>query len=290
MKFILYTFLLINTIYGCGLKYTPPEYINTSSSQNITRKTKVEQYIWESYKKTDLQYHPIVFAPSTVIKPLAYQQLDSLYELKYFNEQLGRYSPKLEQQISAKKAEIEATKQQIIYIEHHIYAIQNKEKMELYYSDIHFDTHANLIEFTITENYEIDSILLPIFKSYVTHESILHPNYQPSVEEEEFYTFFETELNYRTTFEKNSFLNHILNIFSVARTIQSIETKKIIEHLISDKFDKIFTKFDPKMITKIESVWEEEQLIYYRATVTENEQSTQLFFSPFLEIEQSFSK
>jgi len=285
MKLQIVSYLIISSLISCGLKYTPQESVMSEENKSVIRKTKVEQYIWDSYKTTQNKYQPIVFAPTTIIRPKAYQQLDSLYELKYFNEQIGKYSVTLEQQISKIKTEIASSKQRIVYIEHHLYAIQNEKKTDIYYADIHFDSQENITDFEITKHNEINSTFLPIFKSYITHESIIHPNYQPSEEEEEFYNFFNQELNERNSYQQNNFLNHILKILYIARQIQSIETKYIIETIIYDELSQNIDNFNKEMINKIETVWDDDTLIYYKATVTVNQKTQEIFFSPYLEQE-----
>ena len=95
-------------ISACGLQYTPTE---TREDLSQKRKNAVSQYIRDSYKDSSVVYQSLVFAPSTLIKPYHHRLLDSLYEIKFENEQSGRFDKDLEEKINNQKNVIANSKE-----------------------------------------------------------------------------------------------------------------------------------------------------------------------------------
>jgi len=286
MSPIIYNGLVLaamSMLVGCGLKYVPDPQLTTYQNSEVARKLKVEQYIWDSYKNTSLRYHPIVFGPTSTVKPPIFHQLDSLYEMHYFNEQIGRRNIAVEHEIKALRAKIASKGDVITYIEHHVYGIQDDHHITIYYADIQFGANAVIHDFTITTSYEIDSVLLPLYTAYITHESILYPNYQPNEEERKLYAFFETELHNRPSYEQNKFLNHMLHVFAIARQIKSVETKGLLQYFTMNYAQK-HEEIEQNTIDKIESLWQEDTLIGYAVQLA----NTSYLYNSYLElIEQS---
>lgn len=277
---LIVSLIVLILISACGLQYTPTE---TREDLSEKRKNAVSQYIRDAYKDSSVVYQSLVFAPSTLIKPYHHRLLDSLYEVKLENEQSGRFDKDLEEKINNQKNVIANSKEKIAYIEHHVYSIQTQGVSNTYYADVNFGTSDTVTGFTITQSYEFPSDLLRIFKSYITRESILYPNYGPTEEESEFYTFFDDEMSRRPLYEQNEFLTHMLNTFLIARTIRSLETQKILEQFAVIQSDN--RKYDPLLdvIHSVNGVWENDQLLRYEVNFTTPKGTFIAEFNPYFE-------
>jgi hypothetical protein len=266
---------------ACGLKYTPTETREDLAAQ---RKNSVSQYIRDSYKDSSVVYQSLVFGQPTLIKPYHHRQLDSLYEIKYANELSGRFDKNLEEKINNQKIVVANSNEKIKHIEHHIYSIQSKDISNIYYADIHFDSKNTVTEFLITQTYQFSSNLLAIFKSYITRESILFPNYGPTSDEQAFYDFFETELTTRPSYRQNEFMTNMLNTLLLARNIRSIETKMLLQHLsvIYAENRQYGSQID--VFHSINGVWENEQLLKYEISFTTPAGTFNGVFSPYFEL------
>ena len=80
IKSLLYSFLLVTLVASCGLKYTPTE---TRESFFQKRQRKISDYILNQMNGQTLSYTSIAYGKTTVLKPISYKALESLYELKY---------------------------------------------------------------------------------------------------------------------------------------------------------------------------------------------------------------
>lgn len=279
LSFISLFILLIST-YSCGLRYTPSE---TREDLTQKRKDAVSNYIRDSYKDTTVSYIPLVFAQPTVIKPYQYRQLDSLYEIKYTNEKAGKFDKALEEKINIQKNVIFSSKDKIEYIEHHIYSIQARDSSFIYFADVNFGTTDTVTGFTITQTYQFPKDLLPTFRSYITRESIVYPNYGPTEEEKSFYNFFDDELNRRPTYEKNDFMVHLLVTIYMARKIRSIETKPLLQQLTLFSLEKRDYNAQTDFFNSIDGVWDGSELVKYEVSVRTPKGAYFGIFSPYFE-------
>lgn len=264
---------------ACGLKYEPTE---TRENLAQERKNAVGEYIRDSYKDSSVVYQSLVFAPPTLIKPYHHRQLDSLYEIKFENEQRGKVDKQLEEKINNQKIVIENSSEKIKYIEHHIYSIQTEGIANVYYADIEFDSKSKVSNFTITKTYEFPSNLLSIFKSYVTRESIVFPNYGPTNEEKAFYSFFEEELERTPVYKQNDFMANMLSVFSLARNIRTLETKSLLQNFAVIHTEKRLSS-QVDVFHSINGVWENEKIVAYEINFTTPAGTFFGVFSPYFE-------
>lgn len=282
MKISLVLFLTFSLLLSaCGLKYTPTE---TREDFAAERKNSVSQYIRDSYKDSSVVYQSLVFGQPTLIKPYHHRQLDSLYEIKYTNELSGRFDKNLEEKINNQKIVVANSSEKVKYIEHHIYSIQTEGTSNVYYADISFDSKNTVTEFVITQTYQFPSNLLAIFKSYITRESIMFPNYGPTSDEQAFYEFFETELAARPSYQQNEFMTNMLNTFLLARNIRSIETKQLLQQfsIIYAENRQYGAQID--VFHSINGVWEGEKLLKYEVNFTTPAGTFNGVFSPYFEL------
>lgn len=281
-----YTFvsvLIILLVSSCGLNYTPTE---TREDLAANRKAQVEQYIRDSYKDSSVVYQPLIYASPTLIKPYNHRLLDSLYEVKFANEQAGRFDKELEEKINNQKIVIANSSEKIQYIEHHVYSIQTEGMSNVYYADITFDTKSNVTQFQITEDYQFPSNLLNIFKSYITRESIVYPNYGPTNDESVFYDLFENELRNRPFSQKNAFMTHMLTTFLLARNIRSLETQLLLQHYSVIQVENRQYSSQIDVFHSVNGVWENDVLLGYEVHFTTPAGTFKGEFSPFLELKK----
>lgn len=269
-------------ITGCGLKYTPTE---TPENKVLQRKNAVEEYIRVSYAdSSSIVYQPLLFGQPTVMKPHVYQQLDSLYEIKFNNEQRGITDRKLEAQIKNQLLAVQNSTEKITYVEHHIYSIQKEKMSNVYFADVYLNNKSYVTDFAITENYQFPSNLLSIFKSYITRESLLYPTYAPTEEELEFYNYFETQLNLQPSYRKNSFMTTSLTVFLLARNARTLETKPLLQHMAVIQSDNRQFNSQKDVIHSVDGIWNGEVLDHYEVKYTTPSGTFKAKFSPYFEI------
>ncbi len=282
MKNGLYFFwatLSLGVTSACGLKYTPP---TTKSDLIVNRQTRVSNYIQESYKDSSITYQSISFAQPTVVKPYIYEQLDSLYEIKYANEQRGKYDKSLEEKISNQKIVIQSSNQKIKHVEHHVYAMQKPTISYIYFSDIYFDNNGKIVDYITTNNYEIPTVRLSLYKSFILGESLIQSGYQASEGERKIFNLLHDELDRSTEYQKSDYAIQLTNVLYIIKQTKAVDTKSILRNLaVVNLEDRLFNSSTDKLI-RADGLYQGEDLIGYEVEVeTANGRTTILYNTSF---------
>lgn len=282
MKFVIYFFSCLSIILSsCGLKYTPTETREDLSSK---RKTTIEQYIRDSYKDTSVVYQSLLYGATTVVKPYNHRRLDSLYQIKYDNELRGKYDKELEEKINNQRHVVHSSNEKVSYVEHHVYNIATPENANIYYVDVKMNHLSEVVNFEITENFVLPSTLLASFKSYLTRESIVYPNFAPTNEELQFYDFFEQALTQKSIAEKDSFMTHMLTIFLLARNTRTIDIKLLLQHLSIIQVENRPFSSQVDIFQSVDGIYEGETLIQYEVKFKTPMGSFIAYFTPYFEV------
>lgn len=277
-------FIAIFSFTSCGLNYIAPP---TMENLVVNRKKKVESYIANEYQTTGAAYKSLLFGETTVVKPLNYKLLDSLFTVKYNNEKNGVYEPSLEDKIGNQKQIIQRDTATVIYIEHHVYAITDSINSEISFADVSLDPQLNVTEFKITEQHTIPKGLLPLYEDYLTEESIINPGYLATTSEHNLYQFYKDHYNALPYAEQEEFLVHTLKVFHLARSIKSVDTELLlkvigVKQVLNRSYDIAVDKY-----SSIDGLFINDQLQGYSATLESGGNKYILTFSPYLELEST---
>lgn len=262
--FALTIIVVLFSAFACGLKYTP---VKTNETSQLTRQSKASDYITESYKDSVITYHSISFAQPTIVKPYAYEQLDSLYDVKFNNELRGKFDKVLEEKIANQKIVIQNSSQKIQYIEHHVYAMQKPITSYIYFSDIIFDNNGNVINYSNSTSYEIPTNKLAIFKSFITGESLIQQGYSASEGERKIYNSLLQEMDKTPALNKNEYAIQMTNILSIIKQTKSVDIKVILKNLAVLNIEgRMFNQSTDKLI-RADGLYQEEELMGYEVEI-----------------------
>lgn len=251
----------------------------------VNRKKKVEEYIAGEYKATNSTYTSLLYGETTVVKPMNFVILDSLYNVKYNNERQGLFEEELEEKIGNQKQIIQRDTTKVIYIEHHVYAITDSINSEINFADISIDPQLNVKDFKISEQHIIPKDLLPIYEAYLSEESIVHPTYLATSSEHELYRFYKSQYEALSFAEREDFLVHTLKVFQLARAIRTIDTETLLKSIgIKLVFDRNYDRTVDNF-KSIDGLFVDDVLIGYIANLETIGEKYVLKFSPYLELE-----
>lgn len=277
IRFGIFLFILS----ACGLNYIPPA---TKEDASITRRRSIEQYIQDQYEDSSATYQSLLFGTTTVVKPTNYMLLDSLFAIKYSNEQNLIYDPKLDEKIGNQQQVIRQDTAKVVYIEQHVYAISTKNSAEISFADVTVTSDFLVQNFEITEQQLIKTEHIDYYSSYLQEESIIVKGYSPTAQEKNFYDFYKSYYNELRIVDQAIFLNHTLKVMQVARSIGSLNNEKLIKaltihHLFNRSLDESLDKF-----TSIDGFFSGEVLVEYITVLKSNEKNYIVKLSPYLEI------
>lgn len=273
--------LVLILFASCDLHYTPPPTLENASTQ---RKRTVEQYISDSYKDTSLTYQSLLFSETTVVKPENYKILDSLYLLKYNNEQNNVYDPQLEEKIAIQRTIIQLDTNKVTYVENHVYAISGALETEIYFADIGITNALKVTDFQIERQLTIPTEFIPEFTTYLTEESIVYPGYLPSQLEINFYTFYKEHEQTLGIAEAEDFIVHTLKLIHLGRNLKTIESRTLLQEL-SVKHASL-RKYNPEQDTfsAIDGLYENTVLLEYVVVLKNPDGEFVLRYTPYLEL------
>lgn len=220
---------LLTTLSGCGLHYTPPE---TPEAFEARRHKAVETYVQSNTKKEGLIYESVAFGKTQIVKPSSYRLLDSLYAIKYKNEQRGiRTDAILEEQIGNQRIIARNDTNRVLYIENHVFALTSDTTTEIYAADFQLSSEAVVNDMIIRESTFLPKRDTERYKQYLFNESFLNPGSQPSTSELRFYALFTNHFNELSKGQRDLEVKHMLLIMEIAQKRSSLGPEGIAKTL-----------------------------------------------------------
>ena len=214
---------------GCGLHYTPPE---TPEAFEQRRHKAVETYVQNNTKQEGLSYESVAFGKTQIVKPSSYRLLDSLYAIKYSNEQRGlRTDAILEEQIGNQRIIARNDTNRVLYIENHVFALTSDTTTEIYAADFQLSSEAVVNDMIIRESTFLPKRDTERYKQYLFNESFLNPGSQASTSELRFYTLFTNHFNELSKDERDLEVKHMLLIMEIAQKRSSLGPEGIAKTL-----------------------------------------------------------
>ncbi len=283
MKGFIYSFstIVILTTVACGLKYTPPV---SKERVMVDRQKAVTDYIRASYKDSTITYHSISFANPTTVKPYIYEQLDSLYEIKFQNEQLGKYDKELEEKIANQRIIIQSSNQKVKHVEHHVYVMQTPQVSHAYFSDILFDENGQIDDYKASASYSFPTNQLQLFKTYMTGESFIQTGYAATQGENDIIQLMSTELDKKSGEEANEYFQQMMNVFSIIKQTKQVEIKNILKNLvILNTENRLFNTTSDKII-RTDGLMQDKKLVGYEIEFETPTGKKTLIYTPNLEL------
>ena len=214
---------------GCGLHYTPPE---TPEAFEQRRHKAVETYVQNNTKQEGLSYESVAFGKTQIVKPSSYRLLDSLYAIKYSNEQRGlRTDAILEEQIGNQRIIARNDTNRVLYIENHVFALTSDTTTEIYAADFQLSSEAVVNDMIIRESTFLPKRDTERYKQYLFNESFLNPGSQASTSELRFYTLFTNHFNELSKDQRDLEVKHMLLIMEIAQKRSSLGPEGIAKTL-----------------------------------------------------------
>lgn len=222
-RLIMYFFL--SGLTSCGLKYTPPE---TPEAFEEKRHNAVESYIRKGLMSDSSSYSSIAFGETKTIKPASFRVLDSLFEVKYQNEQKMISDLELENIITAQRESIIKDTAKIHYLEYHVFSFVEGDSVRIVETEVTLDRSLKIKDQQIISTILIPKKMQENYKRYLFGESFLYPESMSTIEEDQFYAFFKNEINGRTGVQKDELILHTLSLMELGHKKKSVRTNELL--------------------------------------------------------------
>ena len=280
-------------ISSCGLRYIPQE---TPQQFEERRHEAIKNYARSQFGKDSSNFSPLAFGELTVIKPDAYKSLDSLYALKYKNEEKHINDKHLEEQIELQRNFALSDTGKVSYLETLFFSYGSGDTIEFYTALFNVNHEAQIANMSIIESTYLPKRYASAYKIYLFEESFIDQGNWPTTEEQRFYNNFKAHASELSTSKREKFIIHTLDLMDLAGKTQTLGTenllralvqKKILGNSYSDKYLKEF-KFE-----KIEEIIDNKSVISgyivhfsYKDKTDENAVYSRydLEYNPYLEL------
>ncbi len=220
-------------VTSCGLKYVPLE---SPQSFEQRRHDAVEKYVTSQLAAENLPYSSIAFGESQVIKPISYKLLDSLYLLKYNLENQGRFDKVLEQKIENYRIIALNDTNQVLYIENHIFTLGKGDTLEFYSALFQMEKDLEIDDIILQESVFLPAKYKKGYLTYLFENAFILPDYAPTQEEINFYSYYKNALYSLSKAEKDPFILHTLKLMELAARIKSTTTSELLKAQTTDLF------------------------------------------------------
>lgn len=252
-----FSFLVLTLLGSCGLKYVPTE---TPEQFEARRHGAIENFIKTSLNSDSTLYNSEAFGEIIVVKPESYKFLDSLFELKYKQEQNGITDKELNEQIESQKLKIDLDTNRLYYLEEHVFSLKKKDSSEFIISKVLLDEQINVERFNVENIIEIPNKYRSFYKQYLFNESFIYPGIQATEEENRFYNFYKERLGSTSTSEGDEILSRMLQVMDLAYKKKTLQTTEILKYLARTKINGTTKELEKESILNIYQLQDENNI------------------------------
>jgi hypothetical protein len=210
--------------------------VESPQSFEQRRHDAVEKYVTSQLAAENLPYSSIAFGESQVVKPISYKLLDSLYLLKYNLENQGRFDKELEKKIENYRIIALNDTNKVLYIENHIFTLGKGDTLEFYSALFQMEKDLEIDDAIIQESVFLPAKYKKAYLSYLFEDAFILPDYAPTQEEINFYSYYKNALPSLSKAEKDPFILHTLKLMELAASIKSTNTSALLKAQTSDLF------------------------------------------------------
>lgn len=236
IKSLLYSFLLVTLVASCGLKYTPTE---TRESFFQKRQGKISDYILNQMNGQTLSYTSIAYGKTTVLKPISYKALDSLYELKYQNELKQIKDMRLEVIINNQRQIALNDTAKVLYLENHVFSLGNADTITFYNTIFHLTSDIKISDVDIKQSVFLPAKYSELYRKYLFEESYLSAVNYASEQEKKFYQKYKDEIENRSIAQQDAFVLHALKLMELSARIRTTSNRELLNELAIQLLPKI---------------------------------------------------
>lgn len=281
MKLIYRVIFIVLLMNSCGLKY---EQLPTLEDKDAIRKSAIENYMFNEFKNDSLQYQPLSWEKTTVIKPYSYQVLDSLYSIKYKLEKQGKYDAKLEEKIGIQKQILANDTSSILWDINHIYALNYKNTSEVQFSTFTLNNKDEIKTVTLNDVVEIPKKHVNHYLLYLKNESFLHQGFSATSNEQGLYLTFKNEEELKSGEERYQIIEKAMNMIDIAVSVRSASPKDLCKAVIIKQLENRVYNPTIDRFSSVDGAFENEVLIGYYATYQKPSGTIEVKLNPFFEI------
>lgn len=228
------------TVTSCGLKYIPAE---TAEDLAKVRKQKLEQQLQADFATIGKKFLHLTYGETVVVKPLSYQRLDSLFEVKY-QRSLNRISTKdLDPLIEQQKIILLGDTTEVLYMETSFFELSGDSTLEYVIARCYLNNRNVLRRMEYVSQFFTSKENQIWARKYMKEEWFTRDLGYTPPEDANFYSRMKNREFSLGEKDKEVFLENVFRIMRVANEIKGYIPQTICQRLALEDFKQSFPDF-----------------------------------------------
>lgn len=212
-------------IASCGLKYVPGPSLEDLARN---RKESLEQQLEHDFAAVNKKYIGLTYGETVVVKPLSYQRLDSLFEVKYRMSKNGLPTKEIDPLIENQKMVLLSDTTEVLYMETHWFELVQDTTCEFIIAQCFLNNRNVLRKMDFIDEFQTGKSNQLWAEKYMKEDWLTRDlGFTPN-DDLAFYSLMKNkEFNLQGE-EKNRFLNNVFLVMRLISENQSTAAQGIV--------------------------------------------------------------
>lgn len=237
---IIGVFILVISVASCGLKYVPGPSLQDLEQ---TRKQKLEAQLAHDFAAVNKTYVSLTYGETVVVKPISYQRLDSLFEVKYRMSQNGMSTKELDPLIENQKMVLLSDTSEVLYMETHWFELIQDTSYEFLIAQCFLNNKNVLRKMDIVDQFQTGKSNKDWAEIYMKEDWLTRDLDYTSNEDLAFYSKMKNKEFSLNGDEKNAFLNNVFQVMRIARDNKNTAAQGIVLKLAAIQMKREIPNF-----------------------------------------------
>lgn len=218
--------LVVISVVSCGLKYVPGPSLEDLERN---RKESLEQQLAHDFTAINKKYVALTYGETVVVKPLSYQRLDSLFEVKYNMSQNGLSTKEIDPLIEDQKMALLSDTTEVLYMETHWFELVQDTTCEFIIAQCFLNNRNVLRKMDIIDEFQTGISNQVWAEKYMKEDWLTRDmGGYTSNDDLAFYSMMKNRAFNLNDEEKNDFLNNLFLVMRFASENQSTAAQGIV--------------------------------------------------------------
>ncbi len=218
--------LVVISVTSCGLKYVPGPSLEDLERN---RKESLEQQLAHDFAAVNKKYVALTYGETVLVKPLSYQRLDSLFEVKYNMSQNGLSTKEIDPLIEDQKMVLLADTTEVLYMETHWFELVQDTTCEFIIAQCFLNNRNVLRKMEIIDEFQTGISNQVWAEKYMKEDWLTRDmGGFTSNDDLAFYSMMKNRAFNLNDEEKNDFLNNLFLVMRFASENQSTAAQGIV--------------------------------------------------------------
>lgn len=240
-QFISSAFLFVGLLLGsCGLKYTPAPSLEELEK---TRRERLVNQLTTDFAVIGKKYSSLTFGESAVVKPLSYQRLDSLFEVKYLRSQNRLPSTDLDPLIENQRMILLSDTTEVLFMETNWMELLSDTAAEYLIAHCYLNNKNVLRKMEIVSQFSTNKNNQEWARKYMKEDWFVRDLGYTTQEESNFYTRMKNMEFELSNSDRVIFLENVFRVMRIANANKSLQAQGICIKLAAEDFKQSFPEF-----------------------------------------------